>query len=446
LIDHWGIKKFNLDDLYIRFFRLAEHCITERQPAKGVVCYISNFSYLSDPSYVVMRERFLAGFDRLWFDCLNGDSRETGKLTPDGEPDPSVFSTEYNREGIRTGTAIALLVRQENSTQPPQVHFRHFWGRNKRTEVLASLHSAQFDAQYQASTAVRENRFSFRPTQVNDDYLAWPKLTEFCAIAPINGLMEKRGGDLMDMEKEALQERISAYLNPDLGWEDYAVSGNGLVDSRAGFDPKTIRRKALLAGTFNPSNLVRYALRPFEVRWGYYSSVSGVWNRSRPTLWKQCWQGNAFLMTRPAGVASPEGCPFFYTKLLGDNDFLRGHAYYFPLQLMNGARLQPKEQLNLLDMLGERPAVDQPFANLAPAARQYLAGLDLSNPDEDTETALLIWMHTLAIGYTPDYLSENADGIRQDWPRIPLPRTREQLLASSASQSCKTHLDNSPLR
>ena len=81
----WGIKKFNLDDLYVRFFRLAERRIAEMS-GMGVVSFISNFSYLSDPSFVVMRQRFLAEFDKLWFDCMNGDSRETGKLTPDGVP------------------------------------------------------------------------------------------------------------------------------------------------------------------------------------------------------------------------------------------------------------------------------------------------------------------------------------------------------------------------
>ena len=85
----WGIKKFNLDDLYVRFFRLAERRIAEMS-GKGVVSFISNFSYLGDPSFVVMRQRFLAEFDKLWLDCMNGDSRETGKLTPDGKPDPSV--------------------------------------------------------------------------------------------------------------------------------------------------------------------------------------------------------------------------------------------------------------------------------------------------------------------------------------------------------------------
>ena len=85
----WGIRKFNLDDLYVRFFRLAERRIAE-QTGKGVVCYISNFSYLDDPSFVVMRQRFLSGFDKLWFDSLNGIQPGDRQFrTPEGEPDPS---------------------------------------------------------------------------------------------------------------------------------------------------------------------------------------------------------------------------------------------------------------------------------------------------------------------------------------------------------------------
>ena len=41
-------------------------------------------------------------------------------------------------------------------------------------------------------------------------------------------------------------------------------------------------------------------------------------------------------------------------------------------------------------------------------------------------------MHALAVGYSPAYLSENADGIRRDWPRIPLPGDGEALKASAA--------------
>lgn len=45
LISEWGIKKFNLDDLCVRFFRLAERRIAERNKIeKGVVSFISNMS------------------------------------------------------------------------------------------------------------------------------------------------------------------------------------------------------------------------------------------------------------------------------------------------------------------------------------------------------------------------------------------------------------------
>ena len=126
----WGIKKFNLDDLYVRFFRLAERRIAE-MTGKGVVSFISNFSYLGDPSFVVMRQRFLGEFDKLWFDCMNGDSRETGKLTPEGKPDPSVFSTEYNREGIRVGTAVCVIVRKDKRDKEPDCPLPAFLGREQ---------------------------------------------------------------------------------------------------------------------------------------------------------------------------------------------------------------------------------------------------------------------------------------------------------------------------
>lgn len=103
----WGIKKFNLDELYVRFLRIAERRIAAT--GRGIVCYISSYSYLSDPSFVVARECLISQFDRIWIDSLNGDSRETGKRTPSGDPDPSVFSTPYNRAGIRVGTAVGLL-------------------------------------------------------------------------------------------------------------------------------------------------------------------------------------------------------------------------------------------------------------------------------------------------------------------------------------------------
>ena len=292
LISEWGIRKYNLDDLYVRFFRLAEQRIAEKT-GKGVVCYISNFSYLSDLSFVVMRQRFLSEFDQPWFDCMNGDSRETSKLTPEGKPDPSVFSTEYKREGIRLGTSISLLVRQPKRSQQPKVLFRDFWGKKKRTDVLASLNTENFDAQYETVSPDKSNRYSFRFSNVSSQYLEWLKLVDLCAESPSNGLMEKRGSALIDIDKDALEKRMQMYYDTKVDWETLKALGTGLTKNAAGFEPKKVRAKVLAAEAYNQNQLRRYALRPFETRWCYYSDISTLWNRSLPALWAQCWEGNS---------------------------------------------------------------------------------------------------------------------------------------------------------
>ena len=427
----WGIKKFNLDDLYIRFFRLAERRICE-MTGKGVVSFISNFSYLSDPSFVVMRQRFLTEFDKLWFDCMNGDSRETGKLTPEGKPDPSVFSTDYNREGIRVGTAVCMMVRKDNREKKPIVRFRHFWGVNKKRELLASLRERDFEAGYSRPKAVNQNRHSFRPGKVAAHYAAWAPANELCAVQPCNGLMEKRGGALVDTDRQALERRMKVYLDGNLDWDEYSSVQKHLTEPRGRFDPKSARQRSLVSETYDPTRIVRYGVRAFDVRWCYYTSVRPIWNEPRPALWAQFWGGNEFLMIRPAGVAAPEGTPFCYTRALGDNDALRGHAYYVPVRVKNGIRLRKKQQATLFAALGDNYEQDSPVANLSKAARAYLDTLKVRNPDAGAELAGLVWMHALAIGYSPAYLGENADGIRRDWPRVPLPDSRRALEASAA--------------
>ena len=100
-----------LNDLYVRFFRMAERRIAEKT-GQGVVCFISNYSWLDGLSFTGMRERYLEAFDAIRIDCLNGDKYKTGKVAPDGSPDPSIFSTESDPVGIQVGTAIATLVRK----------------------------------------------------------------------------------------------------------------------------------------------------------------------------------------------------------------------------------------------------------------------------------------------------------------------------------------------
>ena len=69
---------------------MAERRIVEKS-GEGIISFISNYSWLDGLSFTGMRERYLEVFDSITVDCLNGDKFKTGKLTPEGKPDPSVF-------------------------------------------------------------------------------------------------------------------------------------------------------------------------------------------------------------------------------------------------------------------------------------------------------------------------------------------------------------------
>ena len=89
-----------LNDFYVRFFRMAEQRIAAKT-GQGIVSLITNHSWLTGRSFTGMREQLMNGFDVIRLDCLNGDKFATGKTTPSGDPDLSIFSTEQNREGTR---------------------------------------------------------------------------------------------------------------------------------------------------------------------------------------------------------------------------------------------------------------------------------------------------------------------------------------------------------
>lgn len=423
----WGIKKFNLDDLYIRFFRLAERRIVEGKPGKGIVCYISNSSYLDDPSFVVMRQRFLQEYDRLWFDNMNGDSRETGKRTPDGKPDPSVFSTEYHRVGIRVGTAVGLMARRGTRSKGPIIRYREFWGVSKRTDLLNSIESPDINAFYVPATPGKEDRYAFRPANACSNYLSWPTLTDLCGEPPMNGLMEKRGGALIDIDREALDKRMRTYYDTEVDWDSLKAMGAMLTSDAAAYDAKNARQKLLAAETFDHGRIRRYAVRPFDHRWCYYSSVPPLWNRARPSLWEQCWDGNAFLISRVHPAKDPEGAPVSFASALSDDHYLAPDASCIPVRIKKGFPANRKGYDRAL--FGNE--TEKPSANLSASARKYLQAIGVENPDADAEQASLLWMHALAIGYSPAYLKENKGGIRQDWPRIPLPASREVLEGSA---------------
>jgi len=118
-----------------------------------------------------------------------------------------------------------------------------------------------------------------------------------------------------------------------------------------------------------------------------------------------------------------------FTRELCDYHVMPPNASIFPICLRPSPAKHGNKDTQQTVLIKE--VNTQPSANLSLTARAYLTALGITVIDTNVEIASLIWMHALAISYSPAYLIENADGIRQDWLRVPLPDSRDLLFTSA---------------
>ena len=281
-----------LNDLYVRFFRMAERRIAEKT-GRGVVCFISNYSWLDSLSFTGMRERYLEAFDAIRIDCLNGDKYKTGKTTPDGKPDPSIFSTPEDPLGIQVGTAITTLVRKADHTPTKTVGFRHLWGQAKREELTATARAAPGEL-YGRIEPLLPLGLPFAPMAVNDGWSDWPSLTDLLPVA-FSGVMTARDGFLVDIDLDRLKARVADYFNPTLSHEETARRYPIVMNTKARFDARAIRDALIKRGGPDEAGFVRHAYRPFDNRWLYWETNSPLLDRERADYKPHVFEGNMWL-------------------------------------------------------------------------------------------------------------------------------------------------------
>ena len=284
-----------LNDLYVRFFRMAERRIAEKT-GRGVVCFISNYSWLDGLSFIGMRERCLDAFDAVRIDCLNGDKYKTGKVAPDGSPDPSIFSTGGDPVGIQVGTAIVTLVRKANHAPAGEIGFRHLWGRAKRAELTATA-EAEPSALYDRIEPVLPLGLPFVRTAMSEGWFDWPALPDLFPVS-FPGVQTKRDSFLIDIDLDRLRERITDYFDPEVSHEEIARRYPAATKSSSGFvvrDARAVRDALLARGGPIDTGFVRHAYRPFDNRWLYWEAGHGLLGRPVPDYRPHVFAGNLYL-------------------------------------------------------------------------------------------------------------------------------------------------------
>ena len=385
-----------LNDLYVRFFRMAERRIAEKT-GQGVVCFISNYSWLDGLSFTGMRERYLEAFDTIRIDCLNGDRFKTGKTTPEGTPDPSIFSTPEDPVGIQVGTAIATLVRKADHVPAQSVGFRHLWGQSKHDELVATSECQPEDL-YVGVAPLLSLGLPFADLAVSDGWQDWPALPDLFPTS-FPGVNTGRDSFIIDVDLDRLKKRIGDYLSPEISHDAVARRYPAAMKSTARLDPRTGRDTLLARGGLDEAEFVRLAYRPFDHRWLYWEPDTGLIDRPRPNYKSHIFAGNVWIGANKREIHN-EFSHGTATHLLGSWKLGDWGIHFFPLWLRHdGLALDGNGT-------GRRP-------NLSPDAQRYLDSLGLGVED--------LFHHVIATLHDPGYRTANAGALRMEWPRIPLP-------------------------
>ncbi len=94
-----------LSDDYVKFMRFAQWHI--EQAGYGILAFITNHSYLDNPTFRGMRRSLLQSFDDIYILDLHGNTKKQ-EQAPDGSKDENVFD-------IQQGVAINIFVKWRDS-------------------------------------------------------------------------------------------------------------------------------------------------------------------------------------------------------------------------------------------------------------------------------------------------------------------------------------------
>ena len=409
-----------LNDLYVRFFRMAERRIVE-MTGQGAVCFITNYSWLDGLSHPGMRERFLDAFDAIWIDNLNGDKYRTGKLTPEGEADPSIFSTKWSREGIQVGTAITLLVRGEEHRGCQSIRYRELWGRRKREELVSSLDEPS-EALYREVKPSLGLGLMFMPTAVSDDYFRWPRLQELLPHS-FPGVKTSRDSLVVDLDRDALTRRLEAYCDPTVSDQEMQRIEPRSMETTRRFDARTTRRTLIRKG-FQKGNITRYCYRPFDLRWIYWEPDTKLLDEKRAEYKPHATTGNVWIEARQKQTKENFDRGYI-TNALADN-FGNGLSSFFPLYLRSDASVGGRGLFDTEPTADLSGAPSGMIFNVSQAASAYLESIGGVEEPSD------LFYHVISVLHSPAYRQDSVGALRQDWPRIPLPESRDQLVRSAS--------------
>ena len=403
-----------LNDDYVKFIRYAHRRI--ERTGEGVLGFVTNHSYLDNPTFRGMRQSLMDTFDEMYVLDLHGNSKKKER-TPDGGNDENVFD-------IQQGVAVCLLVkRAAGSSGPARVFHADLWGeRDAEPEggKYGWLTANDVETTTWTELTPKSPRYLFIP---RDEALAG----EFEAgwgiadVFPTNsvGIVTARDKLAIRWTRDDMKGVASSLA--ELSEEHARIRFNLNRDSqdwKVGWAQADVRLHEDVDAHISP---VLY--RPFDRRWTFYTGQSrGFICRPRSKVMRHMLAGPNL------GIVTTRQCQQSWSAMVSNS--IIGHkalaAYdinsLFPLftypteeQEQAGQTREPNLSNEFIESLGSSLALG--FTSDGPGDLQQSFG-----PED-------VFHYVYAVLQSPEYRRRYANFLKSDFARVPLTSDRSLFAA-----------------
>lgn len=404
-----------LNDDYVKFIRLGEHYIEKN--GEGVLAYITNHSYLDNPTFRGMRWHLLETFDDIYLLDLHGNAKKK-ETAPDGKADKNVFD-------IMQGVSIVIAMKKsfDGKKKPlANVHHADIWGdRIKKYEELekGTLKSIKFK-----KVQMVEPQYLFIPrnTDLLDEYKNGIDIDILFQVNGV-GMTTARDKFVISSDEKQLIHNAQIFSSSALSNSELCKELN--IPEKNGWD--ITRSRNLLKNEKNLQQFItNITYRPFDNLKIFYHDAL-VWRTVRKVMGHFLPEDNVGLIVGRQGqvVGSMEWNLVYVTNnILDFNCFYRGGGLLMPLYTY--------EKMGALEE--KRPNLDP----------KIYAAIKKTVPKVTPES---LFDYIYAVLHSPAYRKRYAEFLKSDFPRIPYPKDAKTFdaLAKLGGSIRALHLLESPV-
>lgn len=398
-----------LNDDYVKFFRFAQWKI--ERTGQGILGFITNHSWLDNPTFRGMRYSLMKTFDKIYILNLHGSVLKKEKVPEEIQKKEKINEKDEGVFGIKPGTAITIAVKYPKSKKKEKIYYSEIWGEQKRK--FKWLENADNTNTKWQHIRPKKPHFLF----ISKDEKGWKQYGKFIGITDIFplhgvGVVTARDDFTIDHKKSQLENRIRIFINST----DSDAFIKQCYKLRENERWKVSDARAKLKKAKNWENLIyKIQYRPFDLRRIFYHP--SVVERQREKIMRHLRKKNLALVTcrqqSKVGFRHVLACENIVDDSYVSNSS-RERGYVFPLYLYN---YNGSSQQSLLDSKEVKSAnlnwdklptwlsTLQPFTSIATNR--------LLQPPE------AIFYYIYAVLYSTEYRDKYGEFLKRDFPRIP---------------------------